>query len=137
MINAVLPLRGHDAWGDGSFGAPRGNHTHRGIDFACYPETLICAVCDGEVTKIGYPYADDLKYRYVQVTSGSGMKHRYFYVTPMAVVGEVIFAGDVIGASQNIAARYSTPEKPMKNHVHYEIMFHNEYFDPAHKPDEK
>ena len=133
MITARLPSRGSDAWGCGDFGASRGSRTHKGIDYACAPGTIIMAPYNGRVTKIGYPYSDDLSYRYVEVTDTGGRKHRVFYVNPLVTIGSDVVAGrSVIGEAQDICARY--PDKgngPMTNHVHYEVKVgQREYIDP-------
>ena len=130
MIDATLPERGSDAWGSGHFGASRGSRTHRGIDYACYPGTGIHTRTAGKVTKLGYPYADDTSFRYVQVTDVHGLNHRYFYVYPAVGVGDNVVAGEIIGFAQDIAGRYDKPEKRMKNHIHYEIKQGKEYLDP-------
>lgn len=122
MIKCTLPKRGTDAWGSGDFGASRGNRVHKGIDYACYPKTVIDSPISGEVTKLGYPYADDLSYRYVEISDVVGNKHRLFYVQPLVQLKEFVAMGDPVGVAQNIAGRYSTPEKYMKNHIHYEIL---------------
>lgn len=127
---ARLPERGSDPMGDGSFGAPRGTRTHRGIDYACYPGTHILALHAGQVTKLGYPYGDDLSYRYVQV-SENGRAHRYFYVKPAVAMGERVNKGDLLGFAQNINARKNYGERGMKNHVHYEVRVNNEFVDPT------
>lgn len=122
MIESVLPKRGVDDWGDGAFGASRGGRTHKGIDYACYPQTVICSGVSGDVTKLGYPYGDDLSFRYVEITDDDGKRHRYFYVEPSVEVGEPVRPGEVIGLAQNIAGRYNEPGRIMKNHVHLEIL---------------
>ena len=131
MILAYLPKRGTDDWGSGAFGASRGSRKHKGIDYACYPDTAIMSSIKGIVTKLGYPYADDLSYRYVEVTDNAGARHRYFYVEPELDVGDEVTIGSRIGRAQDIAARYPDPNKgPMKNHIHYEILVNNEPVDP-------
>ena len=123
MISATLPKRGVDAWGDGAFGASRGHRKHKGIDYACYPGTEIRCDKVGVVSKLGYPYSDDLAYRYVEVTTTNRLRHRYFYVEPRVKVGDLIRKGQVIGESQDISSRYRDPGKPpMINHVHYEVL---------------
>ena len=127
MILAILPKRGTDQWGSGELGAPRGNRKHNGIDYACAPDTIVCSLTDGHVTKLGYPYGDDLSYRYVEVTDFRGYQHRYFYVQPSVEVGERVERGDMVGKAQDIQERYDTN---MKNHVHYEIKQDEVYLDP-------
>jgi hypothetical protein len=123
MIKATLPKRGQDAWGSGAFGASRGTRIHKGIDYCCYPDTVITSHILGVVTKLGYPYSDDLRFRYVEVTTPDKCRHRWFYVSPEVVKGDVITVGQPIGVSQDIAGRYRDPKRPpMTNHVHFEIL---------------
>ena len=129
-MNSRLPKRGTDPMGDGAFGARRGGRTHRGIDYACPPGFEILANESGTVTKLGYPYADDLSYRYVQVTDDLGDAHRYFYVEPVVELHAYVNEGDVIGISQDICARNGYGERGMKNHIHYEIRRNGEFIDP-------
>lgn len=128
-MNAQLPLRGSDPWGSGAFGAPRGNHAHEGVDFACWPGTFINAICGGVVTKIGYPYGSGRgavhgrdPYRYIEVRHDDDHVVRYFYVKPNLMEGEEIEAGEVIGWAQDLWRRF--PPKPgniMTPHVHIEV----------------
>jgi len=130
MINAILPKRGTDDFGSGDFEASRdgGKRKHKGIDYACYPETMIQAKYSGEITKFGYPYSDDLSYRYIEITDRHGSKHRYFYVEPdkLLKVGDDVEKNDVIGLSQDISGRYTNKKHQMKNHIHYEILVDGE-----------
>jgi murein DD-endopeptidase MepM/ murein hydrolase activator NlpD len=123
MILAGLPIRS-DSWGSGEFAAPRSNRfgRHLGIDYACYPGTVINSLTEGVVSKIGFPYANE-EYRYVEVRDSGGFHHRYFYITPSVKKGDVVRVGDKIGTSQDIAGRYQSKKRdPMDNHVHYEIL---------------
>ena len=130
MIESVLPKRGTDDWGSGAFGANRGDRTHKGIDYACYPATVILSPVSGECTKLGYPYADDLAFRYVQITDSEGWNHRFFYVEPSIDVGEPVQEMEIIGTAQDIAGRYNEPNKIMRNHIHYEILVDGEPINP-------
>lgn len=136
MIKAILPDREPDDYGEGHFKASRGKRTHNGVDKACPPNTQIFSTVTGTVTKLGYPYADDLSYRYVQVTDNDGLDHRMFYVYPHVIVGDVCAAGiTVIGIAQNIASRY-TEKGHMNNHIHYEIKKGDEYLNPEEASDD-
>lgn len=118
MIKAVLPKRTTDRWGSGAFGASRGERIHNGIDYRVLPGSQILSPVKGEVTKLGYCYGDDLKYRYVEVTDKDGLQHRIFYIRPTDIeVGMIVGEGAVIGIAQNLGPRYPdiTP------HVHYEV----------------
>ena len=125
MITIRTPTRGLDTWGDGRYGAKRGKRQHRGIDFAAWPGSTVLSPVEGHVTKLGYPYADDLTYRYVQITDDRGYHHRFFYVDPEDTVEleDYIFEGDPIGTVQNLLRRYPRAKqgKKMTPHVHYEI----------------
>lgn len=114
----TLPIRS-DRAGDGNFGAPRGSRTHRGIDYECTPNDPILSPVEGKVTRLGYPYGDDLSWRYVEVTDSANFQHRVFYVDPLVRVGQRVCENDPIGNAQDISERY--PAQGMKPHVHYEI----------------
>lgn len=119
----VEPVIRSDKAGDGSFGANRGRRVHTGVDFVCTPNRDVYSPVDGRITKLGYPYGDDLSWRYVEVMDEEDYRHRLFYVKPADVaVGDWVDAGDVIGLAQDISKRYPSQEKPMTPHVHYEIM---------------
>ena len=126
VARKTLKLRGLDAWGDGSYGASRGTRTHRGIDFITEPGDEILSPVKGRVSKIGFPYSpkkgDKILYKYVQVTDYKGCKHRIFYCEPTVAVDLHVDTTSVIGLAQDIASKYSTPSRSMKNHAHYEII---------------
>ena len=116
IIPTKLRKRISDKWGSGHFGAPRGDRTHNGIDYICPKDSPVLSPCDGKVTKLGYAYADDLSFRYIQITNGT-KNHRIFYVTPDVELTSEVKEGDIIGLSQDLAGRY--PE--ITPHIHYEI----------------
>jgi len=127
MITGILPTRGADAHGSGEWGASRGSRVHRGVDFACFAGTKICSPVNGECTKLGYPYSDDLSFQYVEVTDERGRQHRFFYLEPLVKVGDTIKTGQPLGTVQDLERRYHgiTP------HCHYEIKRNGEYLNPA------
>jgi len=125
-VISYLPPRISDKWGQGHFQAPRGYGEHNGEDLLCYPSTIITSLTDGHVSKIGYPYSDDLSYRYVEVTN-KNKRFRYFYVNPKISLNETVFKGTKIGVAQDITARY----EGIGNHIHLEIIEDNtRYIDP-------
>jgi hypothetical protein len=131
VINVTLSKRQTDDFGSGYFGAGRGSRTHNGIDYACFAGSTVLSPVRGVVTILGYPYADDFDYRYVQVTDNDGLRHRIFYCLPSCSVGDVVCKGDGIGEAQDISARYDTEDKKMNNHIHYEILDStNSYLNP-------
>ena len=111
------PTREADIHGMGHYHAPRGRRLHNGIDKAVWPKSIVLAIHPGTVTKLGYPYADHLEYRYVEVTNPQGLRFRYFYVEPMVDVGDIILQHQEIGTVQDLESLYPgiTP------HVHFEI----------------
>ena len=123
----VLKDRGCDPMGCGHYGAPRGEGLHRGVDLVAGPQWLIHSHVAGKVTKLGYPYAKDLSFRYVEVTDSDKYKHRFMYVAPMCNVGDSVLVGDIIGSCQDIAGKWGGG---MKNHIHYEVKKGSEYYDP-------
>lgn len=131
LLGAVqLELRGTDAWGDGSYGARRdgGRRRHNGVDYLAAPGTAILAPVAGIVTKLGYPYGDDLSFRYVEIRSHAGCKHRLFYVEPARELRSDIRKGSVVGHTQDLGKRYPG----MPNHVHYEIKDqYGQFINPA------
>lgn len=129
MIRQVVPLTiRNDPAGDGHFGAPRGGRPHRGIDYRCTPGMDVLSPVYGRVTKYGYCYADDLRWRYVQVTDMEGRKHRLFYVTPRAALGDQVTPVTMVGTAQDISQRY--PGRQMRPHVHYEVIEDGDYINP-------
>lgn len=122
-ITVLIPKRGRDSWGEGHFGASRGKkRTHMGVDYCVAEDSVLISPITGHVTKLGYPYGDDLTYRYVEVKDHHGARHRFFYVEPDVEPGDVVFEGETeLGTVQNIVRRYPVP-RGMKNHIHYEII---------------
>ena len=123
------PLRKVDRWGMGHYHAPRGNRLHNGMDFAALPESEVLANYPGRVTKLGYPYSDDLSFRYVEVTMPAPTEHklRYFYINPSVKMGDTISEGQVLGTVQDLTTRY----KDIINHFHFEVKTQDgDYIDP-------
>jgi len=110
-------MRQSDKYGSGWYHAPRGDRKHNGIDVIAMPGAGVICPVEGTITKLGYTYADDLTYRYVQVTDNNHYDWRFFYVAPKVIMEEIIPSGMVIGTVQDIGARYPgiTP------HYHLEI----------------
>ena len=134
---ATMKPRGTDPMGDGSFGASRGGRTHNGIDYASEPGDVILSPVAGKVTKLGYPYANALEYRYVEITDNMQRKWRLFYVHPSVELGQEITPAFPIGITQDINAKrtvaggQSYGEKGMTNHIHVEVkLADGSFMDP-------
>lgn len=125
-------MRGSDSQGKGYFGAPRGDRTHKGVDFVgtvgdpgpIKPGDPVRAFMAGRVTKIGFPYADKPQFRYVEVRRVNGDSLRYFYVEPTVALNDEISAGEMLGTCQEL------PYPGITQHFHLEILVRGEYADP-------
>lgn len=129
MISPIkkIELRGNDPTGHGYYGAKRGNRKHKGLDLVAAPKTKVVSPINGIITKIGYPYANNLSFRYVEIT-GDVYRVRLMYVFPKNLsVGSRVYEGDVVGEVQDISS-YWNPK--MKNHVHFELYKHGLLTDP-------
>ena len=130
-VSITPPLRGRDPHGAGYYGAPRGGRTHGGIDFACYKGSVVHSVCDGEVTKIGYPYAPSHSkkghLRYVQITADTGHDVRYFYTLPLDVkIGDYVREGEPIATTQGLTDVY----EGIIDHFHFEVKYGGKRINP-------
>ncbi len=131
------PLRKTDSHGAGHYGASRGNRVHNGIDLCAAPGSYVYPIESGTVTKLGYPYGDDLAFRYVELETEEGLFHRYFYVEPLVDLDDYISFTNYtpLGIAQDLTARYPG----ITNHFHFEIRRampdvgenHWEYIDPT------
>ena len=117
MLKVITPQRTHDRYGSGHFGASRGRRRHEGIDFAALPGSTVLAAHPGTVTKIGYPYRDDLSFRYVEITDDLGFAARYFYVEPEVTKGQYVMPDDPIGSVQSLNDRHPG----ITEHIHFEV----------------
>lgn len=129
-MRIIPPLRISDKHGEGHFGAPRGNHKHRGEDIACYKGSIVLSISRGVVTKIGYPYDpnDPIKghLRYVQV-SLDGLDYRYFYIESSVSVGDIINVDDPLGKTAGLTKIYPG----IIDHFHFEVKQGRLYLDPT------
>ena len=105
MILIRPELRGEDNWGSGAYGASRGSRKHRGVDYKPRQGEHIMSICAGVVSKVGYPYGDDLSFRYVEVTDRDDYRVRVMYIEPMVTEGMQVFRHYVIGAAQELGDR--------------------------------
>ncbi len=105
-------VREADAFGEGHFGAPRGNRKHKGIDFLAAPGERVSCPCDGVIRRIGRCYGDTSTYKLVEIDTG-GAWVRVLYVEPDVAPGDRVFNRGTLGHVQDIAARYP-PEKLKK-----------------------
>ena len=113
-------VRGGDVFGSGDFGASRdgGKRKHEGVDYVIAPGAPVHSPISGEVARLGYAYRGEGGYRIVEiVNSETKVKARVLYVSPTVAVGDVVVAGQEIGAAQDLNARYPG----ITNHEHVEL----------------
>jgi murein DD-endopeptidase MepM/ murein hydrolase activator NlpD len=122
-----MPFRKCDDHGCGHWHAGRGSRLHNGVDLECVPGTTVDSPISGVITKLGIVYADDLHWRYVQISAGK-YNFRLFYVDPTVSKGDVVVSGQPVGTHQALGGRYPG----ITEHVHFEIKdAKGEYIDPT------
>jgi peptidoglycan LD-endopeptidase LytH len=117
-------MRCNDSQGKGYYGASRGARIHYGVDFVAKPGEPVRAFMAGKVSKVGYPYADKLQFRYVEVRRVNGDNLRYFYVNPTVQEGDDISQGEMLGTAQEL------PYEGITQHYHFEVKSQGEFVDP-------
>lgn len=125
----------NDSAGSGEWMAPRGDRLHLGIDYVADPGDVIASPVSGEVSKYGYVYKGDYKFRYVEVTETHSRRHRHrlFYTDLLAevAVGSSVRVGEPVATVQDIREKYPE-EDGMLAHVHYEVLdTSGEHISPA------
>lgn len=108
-----------DTAGDGHFGAPRGNRTHKGTDYRCYPNEPVSAPMFGKIVRLAKPYGDD-KWLGVLIRN-STYEGKLFYMDPYTDrIGSYVTEGECIGYAQDISQKY--PNQGMESHVHWQVQ---------------
>ena len=118
-----------DNWGDGHFGAPRGTlpgggkKFHDGLDLVVAPGTMIGSMIDGVPEKFEQPYANDDRWRGLQMVNDY-VRVEYWYMAPFAnIIGVRLHAGDGIGWAQDISEKYGdhATKGRMTPHIHIRV----------------
>ena len=108
-----------DRWGNGHYGAPRGNSIHRGVDYICHPGQFAIAPKNGIIVREARPYGDSQKYSGLLLRADA-LEIKLFYVRPYDyLIGKPVKQGAVVGTCQDISKRY---DEKMIPHVHMEIV---------------
>ena len=96
---------------------------HNGVDFSCDTGNPVYSTGDGTVTVVEsdfYGYGN-----HIEVDHGFGYVSRYSHLSDMfAYVGQKVRRGDCIALSGK-SGRVTGP------HLHYEVMYRNEFVNPA------
>jgi len=125
----------NDGWGEGHFGASRGNRIHKGVDITGKKDCYVCSPVDGMVVRTGMPYANDNGpwNCYLLIREDSGVEWRLFYVAPLlGIVGTTVRKGQAVATLRDVGAKYGThPEKKrMWAHCHVEKHVNGQRVDP-------
>ncbi len=124
----------NDGWGEGHFGASRGNRLHEGVDLAGKPGSYVCSPVDGFVVREGKPYADGGEWDcYLLIREQNLTEWRLFYVVPLpGIVGTTIRKGQAVATLADVGQKYGThPEKKrMWAHCHTEKWVKGVRVDP-------
>ena len=111
-------LRKYDKFGSGAFGADRGDHQHEGVDIIVKKYDKIFSPFLGTISKFGYPYSGNFKFRYIEIT-GEEYVARIMYsdLDPAFKEGSFVPKNQFIGVAQDISEKYNgiTP------HIHFEL----------------
>lgn len=124
-------VRGCDAFGCGNFGASRGGRAHNGIDIIAAENQVIKAPFSCKILRYGYPYANDLSYRLVEIQGLNEFKDytaKIMYIKKLHDLGAIIKTGDPLCSADNIAKKYGSS---MTNHVHFELFKAGKRIDPT------
>lgn len=123
-------VRGIDKWGNGHFGAPRGDHLHRGSDFIVNlpnsgDDFTIISPVSGSTERRSRPYPDG-PYSGICIKEASGsftIKMFYFKAFDHILAPDYwLFPNLPIGVAQNIGEKYPG----MIPHIHTEIELNPE-----------
>jgi len=137
----VVPYQGFrlmDAWGGGSFGAPRAGkeNGHPGVDCVGEPGNRIVIPIVGAVSHIGIAYPGELlgSIHIKGVGLYDGWRVKLFYVEAVMPRHAVLGQGMPVGVLQDRSAlaRKRNPKRgPMINHVHLGLWIDGELVDPT------
>lgn len=116
------PVRGTDKWGEGRYGAKRGDHLHKGADFICEPGQDVMAPISGLVEREARPYAEG-EYSGLLIREALFAVKMFYFEPIKEIVGKFVSMGQKIGVAQDVAKKYPG----MTPHIHLEI----ESIDPT------
>ncbi len=125
MIFIIPKLRGTDAQGSGAYGAPRGDRTHKGVDYACRPGSMVFSAIPGRVTRLGWCYKKTAEneakglteLRLIEIRDDKESLIRYMYVLPAPHIRKNLnlISGEFLGIVQRL------PYKGITQHVHVDV----------------
>lgn len=112
-----LGIRGTDNWGRGAFGAPRGDHVHKGVDFICVPGQSVLAPISGLIQREARPYSKG-PYSGCLIASKEISIKMFYFELDKSLIGTEVEQGRIIGIAQDIRKKGYPGMTP---HIHLEI----------------
>jgi murein DD-endopeptidase MepM/ murein hydrolase activator NlpD len=123
----IIPtLRKPDRYGQGHYLAKRGDRVHEGVDLHVEPYSPYFSDVTGTVTRWGYPYANDLNFRLMEIRVDAQTIIKYMYINPIVRPGHVVRVGQKLGVIQDLTEKYPG----INNHVHFEVWIEGKHVDP-------
>lgn len=127
------PIRQSDAWGDGYFGASRGDRPHLGVDYVVNEGEVVYAPCDMDSFNLSYPYSFGTNDTYIlkgarftTKINGVNFDGRLWYFTPYShLFGRDILKGTPIGVAQTLQHRYAG----ITDHLHFQLRTETDLVD--------
>uniref|UniRef100_A0A3Q3JN46 Leukocyte cell-derived chemotaxin 2 like n=1 Tax=Monopterus albus TaxID=43700 RepID=A0A3Q3JN46_MONAL len=116
--NPTNSRRTSDRWGQGHYGARRGNRVHKGLDIKCSDGSAVYAPFDVTLNGRAIPYGDPNKAAIDNGISltGEGLCFKLFYVSPDRTSGSVR-KGQRIGTMLPMQSVYPG----ITSHVHVQM----------------
>jgi len=128
-LTLIPPHRTTDKHGSGSYGAARGDRSHRGIDYAAYPGSTLLSPVSGLVNRIGYPYSrlgPKGDYQLIEIQVDDQTMAKFFYLDPLVQPGRKVMRGQPLGIVQDLGKVYPG----ITNHFHLEIWIEGQHVNP-------
>jgi len=98
-------IRGTDGFGSGSYGARRGDHIHKGVDYICIPGQMVVMPIAGVILREARPYAKDSRWSGVLI-KGKNAEIKMLYLSPdKTLFGQNLNEGAMIGIAQDISKK--------------------------------
>lgn len=127
------PIRQSDAWGDGYFGASRGDRPHLGVDYIVNEGETVYAPCDMDSFNVSWPYVWKPGDTYTLTgcaftteINGINFDGRLWYFTPdSSLFGRDIPKGYPIGTAQTLQHRYPG----ITDHLHFQLRTETDIVD--------
>lgn len=113
LFDYIFPVRGKHTYGDG-IGAPRGDHTHQGLDISAPCGAKLVAAQGGTVTVNAYQAGGAGYYLVIDTIGGTDQVYMHMAYASALTVGTVVRTGQTIG-------QVGTTGSSSGCHLHFEM----------------